>query len=194
MVTKKQLAALAKARAARARKTKARHTSKRTTRKRTRVEFEGEVPPKEGHKNVEVSADLDTGVKHAVLDALKYTWSALKEITVLIFKKGYHVAKARAIAGWNALRGQSERLSYIKYVLANLTAELDKVDKKTTKIKLQKLKKLSEVLVTLTELENEDNKDLSKKFVRDIYAIPNYIDKIIKEKGSESDKTKDTGT
>ena len=194
MVTKKQLAALAKARAVRARKAKTRHVSKRTYKKRTKAEFEGEVPPKAGYKNVEVSADLDTGVSHAILDALKYSWNALKEITILIFKKGYHVAKARAVAGWNALRGQSERLSYIKYVLSNLTTELDKIDKKTTKIKLQKLKKLSEILVTLTELENEDNKDLSKKFVRDIYAIPTYIDKIIKEKDSEPDKTKDTGT
>ena len=176
MVTKKQLAALAKARAVRARKAKARHVSKRTYKKRTKAEFadSGTSPKKPEYKDVEVMADLDIEEK----GKLRTLWEIIKSCTVYVFKLGYIMAKA----GYNEIRGQSARLTYIKYYLKKLTEDLDAVNDKTSDVKIEHLKKSADMLVQLTDLESAENKKLSKKFIRDIYAIPTFIEKIKKDR------------
>ena len=155
MATKKQLAALAKARAARQRRC-------RFTRKRTGTEVEG----------------TPTKIKTAIVKASKSVWTALKSFTSYLTRTGIDVVKNTSFVAINTIKGQSARLTYIKLLLEQLTKELDNIEGKPSEEKYKKLTKNVNVLVALTELEMDDNKELPKRFIREIYNMKDYIKKL----------------
>ena len=165
MATKKQLAALAKARAARRRVSTRRTTTRRCriTRKRTGFEIDKEK------------------LKTNIYNTSKSMWTALKDFTAYLAKTGVKLLKNTSIAAISTIQGQSGRLAYIKLLMNQIMTSLDEIEEAPTIEKITKLSKNANMLVALTKLEEEDNKDLPKRFLREVYNVPEEIEKIRKK-------------
>ena len=81
----------------------------------------------------------------------------------------------------NTLKGQSERLSYMNFLLVHLNKSLDSLENDQDKDILVKMSKNAKILVELTELEKEENDKLPKKFIRDVYNLKDNIDAMLKK-------------
>ena len=176
MATRKQLAALARGRAIKAAQTKRRTRGYRVKRtyKRTSENPQLQITTSE--------PIIIEGNKSLLGEAFKYVMSALKSFLGYGLKKGYIMLKGGAKGAYHAVIEQSERLTYMKYLLEYLFDELEKCDEKTSKAKLLKLEKCADILKQLTEIEFEENPKLPKRFMRDVYSIPELIKKQMAEK------------
>ena len=166
MATKKQLAALAKARAARRRVSTRRTTTTRRcriTRKRTGFEIDKEK------------------LKTHIYNASKSVWTAMKDFTAHLADTGAKLIKNTSMAAISALQDESARLAYIKLLLNELSKALDEMEESPTIEKITKLARNAKILVKLTKLEEEENKNLPKRFLREIYNVPEEIEKIRKK-------------
>ena len=165
MATKKQLAALAKARAARRRVSTRRTTTRRCriTRKRTGFEIDKEK------------------LKTHIYNASKSVWTAMKDFTAHLADTGAKLIKNTSMAAISALQDESARLAYIKLLLNELSKALDEIGESPTIEKITKLARNAKILVKLTKLEEEENKNLPKRFLREIYNVPEEIEKIRKK-------------
>ena len=166
MATKKQLAALAKARAARRRGITRRGTTTRRcriTRKRTGFEIDREK------------------IKTSIYNTSKSMWTALKDFSAYLAKTGIKLIKNTSMAAISTIQGQSGRLAYIKLLMNQIMTSLDEMEASPSIEKITKLSKNANMLVALTKLEEEDNKDLPKRFLREVYNVPDEIEKIRKK-------------
>ena len=165
MATKKQLAALAKARAARRRVSTRRTTTRRCriTRKRTGFEIDKEK------------------LKTHIYNASKSVWTAMKDFTAHLADTGAKLIKNTSMAAISALQDESARLAYIKLLLNELSKALDEIGESPSIEKITKLARNAKILVKLTKLEEEENKNLPKRFLREIYNVPEEIEKIRKK-------------
>ena len=165
MATKKQLAALAKARAARRRVSTRRGTIRRCriTRKRTGFEIDREK------------------IKTSIYNTSKSMWTALKDFSAYLAKTGIKLIKNTSMAAISTIQGQSGRLAYIKLLMNQIMTSLDEMEASPSIEKITKLSKNANMLVALTKLEEEDNKDLPKRFLREVYNVPDEIEKIRKK-------------
>ena len=165
MATKKQLAALAKARAARRRVSTRRGTTRRCriTRKRTGFEIDREK------------------IKTSIYNTSKSMWTALKDFSAYLAKTGIKLIKNTSMAAISTIQGQSGRLAYIKLLMNQIMTSLDEMEASPSIEKITKLSKNANMLVALTKLEEEDNKDLPKRFLREVYNVPDEIEKIRKK-------------
>ena len=165
MATKKQLAALAKARAARRRVSTRRTTTRRCriTRKRTGFEIDREK------------------LKTSIYNTSKSMWTALKDFSAYLAKTGIKLIKNTSMAAISTIQGQSGRLAYIKLLMNQIMTSLDEMEASPSIEKITKLSKNANMLVALTKLEEEDNKDLPKRFLREVYNVPDEIEKIRKK-------------
>ena len=165
MATKKQLAALAKARAARRRVSTRRTTTRRCriTRKRTGFEIDKEK------------------LKTHIYNASKSVWTAMKDFTAHLADTGTKLIKNTSMAAISALQDESARLAYIKLLLNELSKALDEIGESPSIEKITKLARNAKILVKLTKLEEEENKNLPKRFLREIYNVPEEIEKIRKK-------------
>ena len=162
MATKKQLAALAKARAARKRQPR-RGIYCRTTRKRTGFEIDKEK------------------LKANINNTSKTIWQALKSFSSYLAQTGIKLLRNTSMAAISTIQGQSGRIAYIKLLLNQIMATLDEIETAPTIEKITKLSKNANMLVALTKLEEEDNPDLPKRFLREVYSVPDEIEKIRKK-------------
>lgn len=156
MATKKQLAALARARAIRAAKTR----RCRTTRKRTGAEV------------------AENKFKTAIVKASESVWSALKTFSSYVSKTGIELVKSTSLAALNTFRKQSARLTYIKALLNELMAQIDDLESKPDKDKIDNLEKNADILIKLIDIEMKENPKLPKRFVREVKSVPEYIKKL----------------
>ena len=161
MATRKQLAALAKARAARRKQTR-RTTIRRcrTTKKRTGAETE------------------ESKFKTLVAKTGEKIWSAMKSFGSYVKTTGIDLFKNTSLAALNTFRKQSARLTYIKILLDQLMKEIDEIEQKPSQEKLDKLDKNADILIKLIDMEAKENNQLPKRFVREVNSVPGYIEKL----------------
>ena len=159
MATKKQLAALAKARAARKRQTK-RVIRCRTTRKRTGAET-GE-----------------NKFKTLVAKTGDSIWTAIKSFSSYVKETGIALFKNTSMAAINTFKKQSARLTYIKILLDQLMKEIDEIEQKPSKERIDNLDNNADILIKLIDMEAKENDKLPKRFIREVKSVPGYIDKL----------------
>ena len=159
MATKKQLAALAKARAARKKQTR-RVIRCRRTNKRTGAEME------------------ENKFKTMLLKTGESVWSAMKRFSSYLSRTGIDLVKNTGLAALNTFRKQSARLTYIKVLLDDLMKEIDAIEQKPTQEKIDNLSTNANILMKLIDIEEKENDKLPKRFVREIRSVPGYINKL----------------
>ena len=104
------------------------------------------------------------------------------------------------MAAFNALRGESDRMWYIKILLTEINNKLDsfKFGEEITEKDVINLLKNSNILFALTELEAEENPDFPIKLLRQIKQVQLYVMEILKsvgytaEIGGEDEETEET--
>ena len=215
MVTKKQLEALARGRAIRARNLKMGHTTKRTSKKKTKEsytvdeKYRKELLPTKNYSPDALSIYFGVGkkkndkieypivlykpkstLKENAKEIAKHIGKTLWECTKYIVSFGWRATKAAAKGIYNDFSEQSERLLYMRYLLASLNETMDKFNSKTPLSELKKAKKNIKILMKLTKLEKESNPNLPLKLIKDIIAIPAYLNSIYatNEEAMENDK------
>ena len=219
MVTKKQLAALARGRAIRARNLKTKHTTKRTSKKKTKEAYSGGVDekyrkgalPMKNYSKDALAEYFGIGKKKG--DKIEYpivvykpkstfkqnakeiaahVGKTLWDITKYIATFGWRLSKAAAKGIMNDLSEQTERLLYMRYLLASINEAMDKFNNKTPLTELKKTKKNIKILTKMAKLEKEENPNLPIKIIKDIMAIPVYFNSIYmnNEEAIEADKKK----
>ena len=136
-----------------------------------------------------------------VNNAANYTWSALKDVNKMMgdafsgiktnptlrngSKRALKALKNSGMAAFNALRGESDRMWYIKILLTEINNKLDsfKFGEEITEKDVINLLKNSNILFALTELEAEENPDFPIKLLRQIKQAQLYITEIVKNAG-----------
>ena len=136
-----------------------------------------------------------------VNNAANYTWSALKDVNKMMgdafsgiktnptlrngSKRALKALKNSGMAAFNALRGESDRMWYIKILLTEINNKLDSIkegeeitDKEITNIFAN-----ANVLTELVNLEMDENPDFPSKLLREINSMKLYIEQIAKGLG-----------
>ena len=117
-------------------------------------------------------------LKENAKEIAKHIGKTLWECTKYIVSFGWRATKAAAKGIYNDFSEQSERLLYMRYLLASLNETMDKFNSKTPLAELKKAKKNIKILVKLTKLEKEANPNLPLKLIKDIIAISPYLNSL----------------